>query len=123
MMEFVSMEAALHNIKWLGFYVKDAGLLDSALSRPKTTLFGEYAYPSLEVMAAAMHQSLVKNHPLVDGNKRCSWLLLNVFLELNGHELQMTTEEGLDFTLGVAESRYDLEAAAAIISSHLTSTN
>jgi death-on-curing protein len=122
-MEFVSMEAALHNIKWLGFYVKDAGLLDSALSRPKTTLFGEYAYPSLELMAAAMHQSLVKNHPLVDGNKRCSWMLLNVFLELNGHELQMTTEEGLDFTLGVAETRYDLEAAAAIISNHLTSTN
>jgi prophage maintenance system killer protein len=50
-------------------------------------------------------------------------MLLNVFLELNGHELQMTTEEGLDFTLGVAESRYDLEAAAAIICSHLTSTN
>jgi death-on-curing protein len=122
-MEFVSMEAALHNVKWLGFYVKDAGLLDSALSRPKTTLFGEYAYPSLELMAAAMHQSLVKNHPLVDSNKRCSWMLLNVFLELNGHELQMTTEEGLDFTLGVAESRYDLEVAAAIISSHLTSTN
>lgn len=117
------MEAALHNIKWLGFYVKDAGLLDSALSRPKTTLFGEYAYPTLELMAAAMHQSLVKNHPLVDGNKRSSWMLLNVFLELNGHELQMTTEEGLDFTLGVAESRYDLEAAAAIISNHLTSTN
>jgi death-on-curing protein len=122
-MEFVSMEAALHNIKWLGFYVKDAGLLDSALSRPKTTLFGEYAYPSLELMAAAMHQSLVKNHPLVDGNKRSSWMLLNVFLELNGRELQMTTEEGLDFTLGVAESRYDLEEAAAIISGHLSSTN
>jgi death-on-curing protein len=121
-MEFVSMEAALHNIKWLGFYVKDAGLLDSALSRPKTTLFGEYAYPSLELMAAAMHQSLVKNHPLVDGNKRSSWMLLNVFLELNGRELQMTTEEGLDFTLGVAESRYDLEEAAAIISGHLSST-
>jgi death-on-curing protein len=122
-MEFVSMEAALHNVKWLGFYVKDAGLLDGALSRPKTTLFGEYAYPSLELMAAAMHQSLVKNHPLVDGNKRSSWMLLNVFLELNGRELQMTTEEGLDFTLGVAESRYDLEEAAAIISGHLSSTN
>lgn len=119
-MEFVSIEAALHNIKWLGFYVKDAGLLDSALSRPKTTLFGEYAYPFLQLMAAAMHQSLVKNHPLVDGNKRSSWLLLNVFLELNGQELRMTTEEGLDFTLGVAEGRYDLEASAAIIAKHLT---
>jgi death-on-curing protein len=76
-MEFVSMEAALHNIKWLGFYVKDAGLLDGALSRPKTTLFGDYAYPSLELMAAAMHQSLVKNHPLVGAPGCCSTFSLN----------------------------------------------
>ncbi len=117
------MEDALFNVKWLGFYVKDAGLLDSALARPKTTIFGEYAYPTIELMAAAMHQSLVKNHPLVDGNKRTSWLLLNMFIELNGRELEMTTEEGMDFTLGVAESRYDLEAAATIIAEHLTSAN
>ena len=122
-MEFLSMEDALFNVKWLGFYVKDAGLLDSALARPKTTIFGEYAYPTIELMAAAMHQSLVKNHPLVDGNKRTSWLLLNMFIELNGRELEMTTEEGMDFTLGVAESRYDLEAAATIIAAHLTSAN
>jgi death on curing protein len=122
-MEFLSMEDALFNVKWLGFYVKDAGLLDSALARPKTTVFGEYAYPTIELMAAAMHQSLVKNHPLVDGNKRTSWLLLNMFIELNGRELEMTTEEGMDFTLGVAESRYDLEAAATIIAEHLTSAN
>ena len=119
-MDFLSLEDALFNIKWLGFYVKDAGLLDSALNRPKTTLFGDFAYPTLELMAAAMHQSLVKNHPLVDGNKRTSWMLLNVFVELNGHKLNMSTEEGLDFTLGVAEGRYDLEAAAAIISRHVT---
>ena len=117
------MEDALFNVKWLGFYVKDAGLLDSALARPKTTIFGEYAYPTIELMAAAMHQSLVKNHPLVDGNKRTSWLLLNMFIELNGRELEMTTEEGMDFTLGGAESRYDLESAATIIAEHLTSAN
>ncbi len=122
-MEFLSLEDALFNIKWLGFHVKDAGLLDSALARPKTTLFGEYAYPTIELMAAAMHQSLVKNHPLVDGNKRTSWLLLNVFVELNGRELEMATDEGMDFTLGVAEGRYDLEEAATIIAEHLTSAN
>lgn len=122
-MEFVSMEAALHNIKWLGFYVKDAGLLDSALSRPRTTIFGEFGYGTLELMAAAMHQSLIKNHPLVDGNKRTAWLLLNVFLELNGRELVMTTDEGMDLTLGVGEGRYDLEASAAIIARHLTVAN
>ena len=117
------MEAALHNIKWLGFYVKDAGLLDSALSRPSTTIFGEFVYGTLELMAAAMHQSLIKNHPLVDGNKRTAWLLLNVFLELNGRELVMTTDEGMDLTLGVGEGRYDLEASAAIIARHLTVAN
>lgn len=122
-MQFLSMEDALFNIKWLGFYVKDAGLLDSALARPMTTLFGEYAYPTIALMAAAMHQSLVKNYPLVDGNKRTSWLLLNVFIELNALELEMTTDEGMDFTLGVAEGRYDLHAAAAIIASHLTAAN
>jgi death on curing protein len=122
-MEFLSMEDALFNIKWLGFFVRDAGLLDSALSRPKTTIFGDFAYGTLELMAAAMHQSLIKNHPLVDGNKRTAWLLLNVFLELNGRELIMTTDEGMDFTLGVAEGRYSLEAAAEIIASHLTPAN
>jgi death on curing protein len=122
-MEFLSMEDALFNIKWLGFFVKDAGLLDSALSRPKTTIFGDFAYGTLELMAAAMHQSIIKNHPLVDGNKRTAWLLLNVFLELNGRELIMTTDEGMDFTLGVAEGRYSLEVAAEIIASHLTPAN
>jgi death-on-curing protein len=101
--------------------VKDPGLLDSALARPKTTLFGEFAYPTIEVMAAAMHQSLVKNHPLIDGNKRTAWLLLVSFLRINDLVLVMTLEEGLDFTLGVAEGRYELEQAAAIIKTHLVS--
>ena len=118
-MDFLTLEDALFKIALLGFYVKDPGLLSSALSRPKTTVFGKFAYPSIETMAAALHQSLVKNHPLVDGNKRTSWMLLNTFLELNGHELVMTDDEGMDFTIGVAESRYDLEAAAAFIKAHL----
>jgi death on curing protein len=118
-MDFLNLEDALFEIALLGFYVKDPGLLDSALSRPKTTVFGEFAYPNIETMAAAMHQSLVKNHPLVDGNKRTSWMLLNVFLELNGQSLEMSDDEGMDFTLGVAESRYALEDAAALIARHL----
>lgn len=122
-MDFLTLDDAVFLVGKLGFYIKDAGLLESALSRPKTTLFGEFAYPNLESMAAAMHQSLVKNHPLVDGNKRTSWLLLNAFLELNNHCLEMTDDEGMDFTLGVAESRYDLEASASIIKAHLTPAN
>lgn len=119
MIRFLSFENALVQIDRLGFLVKDAGLLDSALARPKTTVFGEFAYPSIELMAAAMHQSLVKNHPLIDGNKRTAWLLLQSFLRVNELVLVMTVDEGMDFTLGVAESRYEIEQAAAIIKAHL----
>lgn len=123
MIRFLSYEQAFLQISRLGFMVKDAGLLDSALARPMTTVFGDFAYPTIELMAAAMHQSLVKNHPLIDGNKRTAWTLLVTFLLLNNRGLEMTTEEGLDFTLGVAEGRYDLEASAAIISRHITVAN
>ena len=121
MIRFLSFENALVQIDRLGFLVKDAGLLDSALARPKTTVFGEFAYPSIELMAAAMHQSLVKNHPLIDGNKRTAWLLLVTFLLLNDFDFEMTADEGMNFTLGVAQSRYDIEQAAEILTTHLQS--
>lgn len=119
MIRFVSYEHAFHQITRLGFFVKDAGLFDSALARARTTIFGEFAYPTIELMAAAMHQSLVKNHPLIDGNKRSAWLLLVSFLLLNDLHLEMTTDEGMDFTLGVAEGRYEIEQAAELIRSHM----
>ena len=119
MIRFLSYENAFQQLSRLGFMVKDAGLLDSALARPKTTVFGEFAYPSIELMAAAMHQSLVKNHPLMDGNKRAAWTLLVSFLLINDIVIEMTTDEGMDFTLGVAEGRYGLEEAAELIRKHI----
>jgi death-on-curing protein len=119
MILFLELEECLDLIKDLGFTVKDVGLLDSAVMRPQATAFGEFAYPTFELMAAAMHQSLVKNHPLVDGNKRTAWLILNAFMRFNSYALLMTTEEGMDFTLGVAEGRYEIEQAAELIRTHL----
>lgn len=119
MIRFVTYEHAFYQISRMGFLVKDAGLFDSALARPKTTVFGEFAYPTIELMAAAMHQSLVKNQPLLDGNKRSAWLLLVSFLLLNDLHLEMTAEEGMDFTLAVAEGRYEIEHAAELIRTHL----
>ena len=63
---------------------RDMGLLGAAAARPQTTVFGEDAYPDVWTKAAALLQSIVKNHPLVDGNKRLGWLATAVFLELNG---------------------------------------
>lgn len=64
--------------------IRDGGLLASAAARPAAVVFGEEAYPDLWTKAAALLQSIVKNHALVDGNKRLGWLATAVFLELNG---------------------------------------
>ena len=118
-MQYLSLEDALQQISIAGFFVKDVGLLDSALARPQTSVFGEDAYPTLELKAAAMTHSVIKNHPMVDGNKRTSWFLLNAFLYINGYLLEMSTELGLEFTLGIATDRLSLEEAAEMIRQHL----
>ena len=118
-MQYLSLEDALQQISIAGFYVKEVGLLDSALARPQTSVFGEDAYPTLELKAAAMTHSVIKNHPMVDGNKRTSWFLLNAFLYINGYLLEMSTELGLEFTLGIATDRLSLEEAAEMIRQHL----
>jgi death-on-curing protein len=64
--------------------IRDVGLIGSAAARPQTTVFGQDAYPDLIGKVAALLQSIVNNHPLVDGNKRLGWLATAVFLEMNG---------------------------------------
>ncbi|MEN9603966.1 MAG: hypothetical protein RLZZ06_672 [Actinomycetota bacterium] len=119
MTQYLTLEDALTQVKAFGFFVKDPGLLEAALSRPKTTVFGEDAYPTLHLKAASMMHSIIKNHPMIDGNKRTSWLLMVSFLWINGYQHNMTTDEGFNLTLGIAESRLELEDAASIIESHL----
>jgi death-on-curing protein len=63
--------------------VRDIGLLGSAVARPQTTLGEEDAYPTITEKAAALLQSFVINHALIDGNKRLGWLATAVFLEIN----------------------------------------
>jgi death-on-curing protein len=119
MTEFLTLDDALHIAGRLGFHVRDAGLLASALARPATTLFGEHAYSSLELKAAALLESVVRNHPFVDGNKRSGWSLTVVFLWLNGMQHDMTTDDGFDLVVGVAEARIDLAEAADRLGSHI----
>lgn len=69
--------------------VRDFGLLDSALARPQSSVFGQDAYPDIWEKAAALMESLARNHGLVDGNKRIAWYATWVFLHMNGHPLDM----------------------------------
>ena len=85
--------------------IRDAGLLGSAVARPQTTVGGEDAYPTIWLKAAALLQSIVDNHALVDGNKRLGWLATAVFLEVNGASVAgATNDEVYDLVMAVAGS-------------------
>ena len=94
--------------------IRDMGLLGSAAARPQTTAFGEDAYPDIWTKAAALLQSVVKNHPLVDGNKRLGWLSTAVFLELNGVGTHHATNDDVyEHVIGIAASASTIEKIAA----------
>ena len=119
MTTYIELDEALRVIHRLGFYVKDAGLLDSALQRPRTVLFGEDAYESLQLKAAAMAHSLVKNRALVDGNKRTTWTLMVAFLAVNDFKHNFSADEGMEFILALATDSVDLNQAAAQTAVHM----
>jgi len=95
--------------------VRDHGLLDSALARPRTVVFGEDAYPDVWGKAAALMESLARNHPMVDGNKRLSWYAAWVFLHLNGHALRrdFDVDAAEAFVYAVSQGRSDLPGITA----------
>ena len=93
--------------------VRDVGLLESALGRPRATVFGEDAYPDLHTKAAALLHSLVRNHALVDGNKRLGWAAAAVFLGINGHPGDRHDDEVVEFVIAVAAGELDDVAAIA----------
>jgi death-on-curing protein len=82
--------------------VRDAGLLEAAAARPRTTVFGEDAYPTLEEKAGALAQSIARNHALVDGNKRLTLGALIAFLGVNGRRLTLTNDEAYDLIIAIA---------------------
>lgn len=65
--------------------VRDVGLFDSALARPRNLV--SYGTPDVCELAAAYGFGLARNHPFVDGNKRTAFVAVELFLALNGHEL------------------------------------
>lgn len=98
--------------------VRDAGLLAAAVGRPQVTVFGDDAYPTFEDKAAALLHSLVRNHALVDGNKRLAWSAARVFCLLNGRELTYTVDEAEDLMLSAASGQVDVPQIAAWLLAH-----
>lgn len=83
--------------------VRDAGLLEAAVARPRTIVLGEPAYADVHERAAALLHSVVKHHALVDGNKRLGLGAILGYLGLNGWVLTLTNDEAYDLVISVAD--------------------
>ena len=103
--------------------LRDLGLLASAVARPQATFGGEDLYPDLFSKAAALMDSLVRNHPFVDGNKRVGITAAGLFLLRNGQRLTASSAELESFALQVARSEVSTEQIAAWLREHSTAMN
>ncbi|MHB1208511.1 MAG: type II toxin-antitoxin system death-on-curing family toxin [Acidimicrobiales bacterium] len=107
--EYLELEDIITLIRTLGIGpVRDIGLLDSALNRPRSSAFGEDAYATLNLKAAALLQSMAKNHALVDGNKRLAWLSTVVFCDMNDLSPQLTDDEAFQLVYDIASSQLEV---------------
>ena len=98
--------------------VRDIALLESAVARPMAAFDGDDLYGDVWGKAAALMESLVRNHLLVDGNKRTGLAAGALFLELNGHTLTATNEEAAAFTQRIAVGRVTQTEIAAWLREH-----
>jgi death-on-curing protein len=101
--------------------VRDAGLLDSALARPKNLLAYSGGEPDLPRLAASYAWGLIRSHPFVDGNKRTAYVVCRTFLKLNGLDLNASQEEKYLTFLQLAEGLLSEDDLAAWITRNLTS--
>lgn len=85
--------------------VRDQKLLDSAINRPFATFEGEELYKTVEEKASAVLESIIKNHPFHDGNKRTAYLVYRLYLLSEGYDIQATQEEKYRFVIDIAAGK------------------
>jgi death-on-curing protein len=95
--------------------VRDLGLLEAAVARPQTTVFGNDAYESFEFKAASLMHSIAPNHPLIDGNKRLAWAATRTFCLLNGYDIYNDVDSAEQIVLAVATGKLDVPEIATAL--------
>jgi death-on-curing protein len=93
--------------------IRDLGMLLSAIGRPQATYQEKDLYPNLFMKAAALMDSLVRNHPFIDGNKRTAITSTAMFLLINGFRLEVESNKMVRFSLACAQSQLPLNEIAA----------
>jgi len=97
------------------FRIRDIGLLESAVNRPATVIYGQEAYPSIEGKIAALMHSLAANHALIDGNKRLTWSSGRLFAILNNLDFYVGIDEAEGVIISLASGELDAKSLAPII--------
>lgn len=111
--EYLDLDDLLGLVRRLGVGpVRDVGLLDAAVARPRSTAYGTDAYATLELKAAALLHSLVRNHALIDGNKRLAWLAAAVFLDLNRRPVTLSKDAAFDLVMAAASGELEVDQIA-----------
>jgi len=103
--------------------LRDEGALESAVAQPEASFGGEELYPDLASKAAALGHSLIQNHPFVDGNKRIGHAAMEVFLLLNGHEIEASVDDQEQIIIGVASGKVSRIELGKWITIHLVARN
>lgn len=98
--------------------IRDLGLLQSAVGRPQATFDGDDLYKTIFSKVAALLQSLLKNHPFVDGNKRTALTSAGIFLKLNRYQLINNHDSEVSFTLKVANGDLTIEQISEWLEKH-----
>ena len=99
--------------------IRDLRMLESALAQPRMTFGGEDLYPTIIEKTSALGFSLINNHPFVDGNKRIGHAAMEIFLVLNGYEINATVDEQEQVILRVASSEFNRDNFAGWLGSHI----
>ncbi|BAB77515.1 type II toxin-antitoxin system death-on-curing family toxin (plasmid) [Anabaena sp. FACHB-709] len=99
--------------------IRDRGTLESALAQPRMTFGGEDLYPTLVDKAAAIGFSLIMNHPFIDGNKRIGHAAMEVFLVMNGNEIDASVDEQETIILSLASGELEREAFVQWLKNHI----
>lgn len=94
--------------------------LESALAQPRMTFGGTDLYPTIAEKASALGFSLINNHPFIDGNKRTGHAAMEVFLVLNGFEIDAAVDEQEQVVLRLASGELERDQFTAWLKTHIT---
>ena len=99
--------------------LRDRGCLESAVAQPEMSFDGEDLYPTVSEKASALGHSLIQNHCFVDGNKRIGHAAMEVFLVLNGYEIDASIDEQEEVVLSVASGAMDRREFGQWVGQHV----